>query len=200
MVCGYHNLKYLPQEIRFERFAFQVSLYNISPASGQTEATVRIFLFPGHCITVLQRHRLFCHCRLAYLKTRCGCRGGAASGVNNGISTYRCYYQYSDNSGGSWSGETGVDSGGAGYIDVNTASWPRGRLIRFHIPNTPTGMPTTNKSIYLPGGEFVAKVKIQYPDGPDYNSGQIIGTNASGSATSASVLTTDWIQRVLVNS
>jgi len=125
---------------------------------------------------------------------------GAASGVNNGISTYRCYYQYSDNSGGSWSGETGVDSGGAGYINVNTASWPRGRLIRFHIPNTPTGMPTTNKSIYLPDGEFVAKVKIQYPDGPDYNSGQIIGTNASGSATSASVLTTDWIQRVLVNS
>ena len=58
---------------------------------------------------------------------------GAASGINNGISTYHCYYQYSDNSGGSWSGETGVDSGGTGYIDVNTASWPRGRLIRFHV-------------------------------------------------------------------
>ena len=160
---------------------------------------------------------------------------GAASGVNNGISTYHCYYQYSDNSGGSWSGETGVDSGGAGYIDVNTTSWPRGRLIRFHVysistynnplsgysgtalknrvPNTPTGTPTTNKSIYSPGetvtvtftppsprdpdvgttGDITGyEVKMKDAAGTDYNSGQIMGTNASGSATSVSVSTTGW--------
>lgn len=160
---------------------------------------------------------------------------GAASGVNNGISTYHCYYQYSDNSGGSWSGETGVDSGGAGYIDVNTASWPRGRLIRFHVysissynsplsgfsgtalknrvPNTPTGTPTTNKSIYSPGetvtvmfappsprdpdsgtaGDIAGyEMKMQDAAGADYNSGQIMGTNASGSATTVSVSTTGW--------
>ncbi|MEL7608863.1 MAG: hypothetical protein AAGU74_05110 [Bacillota bacterium] len=160
---------------------------------------------------------------------------GAASGVNNGISTYHCYYQYSDNSGGSWSGETGVDSGGAGYIDVDTASWPRGRLIRFHVysissynnplsgysgtavknrvPNTPTGTPTTNKSIYSPGetvtvtftppsprdpdsgtaGDIAGyEMKMQDAAGADYNSGQIMGTNASGSATTVSVSTTGW--------
>lgn len=160
---------------------------------------------------------------------------GAASGINNGISTYHCYYQYSDDSGGSWSGETGVDSGGTGYIDVNTTSWTRGRLIRFHvysisaynnplsgysgtalknrIPNTPTGTPVTNKNIYSPGetvtmtftppsprdpdsgtaGDIAGyEVKMQYADGSDYNSGQIMGTNASGSATSISISTTGW--------
>jgi hypothetical protein len=33
---------------------------------------------------------------------------------------------------------------------------------------------------------------MQYPDGTDYNAGQIMGTNASGSATSVSVATTGW--------
>jgi hypothetical protein len=33
---------------------------------------------------------------------------------------------------------------------------------------------------------------MQYPDGSDYNSGQIMGTNASGLATSVNVSTTGW--------
>jgi hypothetical protein len=33
---------------------------------------------------------------------------------------------------------------------------------------------------------------MQYPDGTDYNSGQIVGTNASGSAVSVIVSTTGW--------
>lgn len=162
--------------------------------------------------------------------------GGASSGINNGISTYHCYYRYSDDSGGSWSSETGVDSGGAAYIDINTAAWPRGRLVQFHVysiaaqnlplsafsgtaiknraPNKPTGTPTTNKSLYSPGetititfsppsprdpdsgtsGDIAGyEAKMQYPDGTDYNSGQIMGSNASGSATTISVATnTGW--------
>lgn len=123
---------------------------------------------------------------------------GAASGINNGISTYHCYYQYSDNSGGSWSEETGVNSGGAGYIDVDTTSWPRGRLIRFHVysistynnplsgysgtarknqpPNAPTGTPTTNRSIYSPGETIVLNFEPPEPRDPDTGtSGDIAG-------------------------
>lgn len=80
-------------------------------------------------------------------------------------------------------------------------------------PNAPTGTPATNKSVYAPGetitvsftppsprdpdsglsGDIAGyEVKMQYPDGTDYNGGQIVGTNASGSATSVSVSTTGW--------
>lgn len=123
---------------------------------------------------------------------------GAASGINNGISTYHCYYQYSDNSGGSWSEKTIVNSGGAGYIDVDTASWPRGRLIRFHVysistyndplsgysgtarknrpPNAPTGTPTTNRSVYSPGETIVLTFEPPEPRDPDTGtSGDIAG-------------------------
>lgn len=86
-------------------------------------------------------------------------------------------------------------------------------VIKNRAPNTTAGTPTTNKSVYSPGetitvsftppsprdsdsgmsGDIAGyEVKMQNPDGADYNSGQIMGANASGSATSVSVATTGW--------
>jgi hypothetical protein len=80
-------------------------------------------------------------------------------------------------------------------------------------PISPTGTPTTNKNVYAPGetvtvsftppsprdpdsglsGDIAGyEAKMQYPDGTDYNSGQIVGTNSSGSAVSVSIATAGW--------
>lgn len=81
------------------------------------------------------------------------------------------------------------------------------------VPNTPTGTPTTSTSVYAPGetisviftspsprdpdsgltGDIAGyEVKMQNSSGTDYNSGNIVGTNASGSATYVNVSTTGW--------
>ena len=81
------------------------------------------------------------------------------------------------------------------------------------VPNVPAGTPTTNKSIYAPGetisviftppslrdpdtgliGDISGyEVKMQDDTGTDYNNGQIMGTNASGSATYVNVSTASW--------
>ncbi|MBT3320177.1 MAG: DNRLRE domain-containing protein [Clostridia bacterium] len=80
-------------------------------------------------------------------------------------------------------------------------------------PNAPIGNPTTNKEVYAPGetigisftppsprdpdtglsGDIAGyEVKMQDSAGTDYNSGQIMGTNASGAATSVNVATIGW--------
>lgn len=123
---------------------------------------------------------------------------GAGSGIYNGISTYHCYYQYSDDGGASWSGENGVDSQGAGYIDLNTSGWPRGRLLRFHVysiapyntplsgwsgnaqknraPNAPAGTPGTDKSIYSPGDVITLAFT---PNGTPDSDGNLSGYEAA---------------------
>lgn len=86
-------------------------------------------------------------------------------------------------------------------------------VIKNRAPNVPTGTPTTNKSVYAPGetitvsftppsprdpdsglsGDIAGyEVKMLYPDGTEYNSGQIVGTNGTGSATSVNMATTGW--------
>ncbi len=88
-----------------------------------------------------------------------------------------------------------------------------GAVIRNRAPNIPVGTPTTNKSVYAPGetiavsftppsprdsdsgltGDIAGyEVKMQSPDGTDYNSGQIVGTNSSSSAASVSIVTAAW--------
>lgn len=164
-------------------------------------------------------------------------KGG--DGTNNPITGHDVRYQSSDD-GSSWSSETAVTVGASStYYDIPSAtisSWSRGKYVRFRVgsisayastvysgyssavrknraPNTPTGTPATNKSVYAPGetiavsftppsprdpdsglsGDIAGyEVKMQHPDGTDYNGDQIVGTNASGSATSVSVSTTGW--------
>jgi hypothetical protein len=86
-------------------------------------------------------------------------------------------------------------------------------VIKNRSPNVPTGTPATNKSVYSPGetitvsftppnprdpdsgltGDIAGyETKMQYSDGTDYNSGQIVGTNASGAAVSVNVSTAGW--------
>ena len=88
-----------------------------------------------------------------------------------------------------------------------------GAVRKNRVPIIPTGTPITNKSVYAPGetvtvsftppnprdpdsglsGDIAGyEVKMQYADGTDYNSGQIVGTIGSGSATSVTVATTGW--------
>lgn len=162
-----------------------------------------------------------------------------SGGTNNPITGIDFRYQTSDD-GANWSGETSVIvAAGSTYYDIPTAtisSWSRGKYVRFRAgsmsayaatvysgysgaviknrpPNTPTGTPITNKSVYSPGetitvsftppsprdpdgglsGDIAGyEAKMQDAAGADYNSGQIMGTNASGSATSISVSTTGW--------
>lgn len=96
---------------------------------------------------------------------------GQASGKNNAITGYHVLYRTNDGSG--WSGETTVNVGGATSLNINTASWPRGRQLKFRVrcltvkgdnpisgesavatknraPGTP-GKPTPNSSIYKVG-------------------------------------------------
>jgi hypothetical protein len=162
-----------------------------------------------------------------------------SGGTNNPVTGINVRYQTSDD-GVNWSGETSIVlAAGSTYYDIPSATisgWGRGNFVRFRagsisaytgtvysgyssavrknrVPNTPTGTPTTNKSVYAPGeavtvsftppnprdpdgglsGDIAGyEAKMQYPDGTDYNSGQIIGTNGSGSATSVSVSTAGW--------
>ncbi len=162
-----------------------------------------------------------------------------SNGTNNPITGHDVRYQTSDD-GSNWSAETSVPvSASATYYDIPNATisgWNSGKHVRFRVgsisayaatvysgyssvvrknsaPNAPTGIPTTNKSVYAPGemitvtfmppsprdpdsglsGDIAGyEVKMQDAAGADYNSGQVVGTNASGSATSVSVGTTGW--------
>ncbi|GEM_PF-6340350 len=115
---------------------------------------------------------------------------GANSGINNGISTYHCYYQYSDD-GYNWSGDIGIDSSGATYVDVNTSTWPRGRYLRFQVysiasrnnslsylagnaqknrvPNTISEKPTVDKSVYIVGDHIQLSFTPNSTPDPDGN-------------------------------
>lgn len=162
-----------------------------------------------------------------------------SNGSYNAITGQDVRYQTSDN-GSTWSSETSVSvSASATYYDIPSATisgWSRGKYVRFRVgskstyfstvyseysssvrknraPNTPTGTPTTSKSVYAPGetisvsftppsprdldsgltGDIAGyEVKMQDSSGVDYNCGQIVGANASGSATYVNVSTTGW--------
>jgi hypothetical protein len=164
-------------------------------------------------------------------------KGG--DGTYNPITAHDVRYLTSDD-GVNWSAETSVIlDANATYYDIPggvLAGWGRGKFVCFRVgslsnyaggvysgysyaviknkvPNTPTGTPTTNKSVYSPGETIVVsftppnprdpdsgmagdiagyEAKMQYPDGTDYGGGQIVGTNASGLAVSVSVATTGW--------
>ena len=160
-------------------------------------------------------------------------------GTKNPITGHDVRYQTSDD-GSTWSAETSISvSASVTYYDIPSATvsgWGRGKYVRFSVgsvsayaatvytgyspvvrknraPNTPSGAPTTSKSIYAPGetifvsfappnprdpdtaltGDIAGyEAKMQDAEGTDYNSGQIVGSNASGSATSVNVATTGW--------
>jgi len=162
-----------------------------------------------------------------------------SDGTNNPITGHDVRYQTSDD-GSSWSAETTVLlSASTTYYDMPPAGiseWERGVFLRFRVgsesaytdtvyseysdlvrknqaPNTPTGTPTTNKSVYAPGetiyvsfappdprdpdtglsGDIAGyEVKMQDAESTDYNNGQVVGTNALGSATSVNLATTGW--------
>jgi hypothetical protein len=103
---------------------------------------------------------------------------------------------------------------GSGSVYTSTVySGYSGTVRKNRIPNTPTGQPTTDKFVYTPGetiilsftppnprdpdtgltGDIVGyEAKMQSPDGADYQNGAIVGTNASGAATTINIPTTGW--------
>lgn len=162
-----------------------------------------------------------------------------ANGTNNAITGQDLRYCTSDD-GVNWSADTSVALGANDtYYDIPTstiAGWSRGKYVKYRvgviskytntvysgysgsvrknrIPNTPVGVPTTNKMVYTPSESIVLsftppnprdpdtgltgdiagyEAKMQSPDGVDYQNGVIIGTNASASATTITIPTTDW--------
>lgn len=105
-----------------------------------------------------------------------------------------------------------VDSHSA-YSNIVFSSYS-GAFYKNSAPNAIVGVPTTNKNIFAPGEAITItfapptvrdpdanrqgdvsgyEVKMQDETGADYNAAQIMGSNASATATTVMVSTTGWV-------